>query len=141
VPVERVDRGGRSPITGRGRRSCTLWSISRGRSHRAGDGDAARTDVIDTLREPRCDGREKNRRAGRIRGRGEDRAAGFGWRRGLCCHGLALNVDMDLAPFSVIDPCGIPASRSRRPARTESSPGATEMGDELAHRIARLIDK
>jgi lipoate-protein ligase B len=28
--------------------------------------------------------------------------------RGITTHGVALNVDMDLAPFSLIDPCGIP---------------------------------
>jgi lipoyl(octanoyl) transferase len=28
--------------------------------------------------------------------------------RGRAYHGLALNVDMDLAPFSAIDPCGYP---------------------------------
>jgi len=27
-------------------------------------------------------------------------------RKGCCYHGLALNVDMDLAPFSQINPCG-----------------------------------
>lgn len=29
-------------------------------------------------------------------------------RRGYCYHGLALNVDMDLLPFSLINPCGFP---------------------------------
>lgn len=29
-------------------------------------------------------------------------------RNGCCYHGLALNVDMDLTPFYVIDPCGHP---------------------------------
>jgi lipoyl(octanoyl) transferase len=28
--------------------------------------------------------------------------------RGRAYHGLALNVDMDLTPFSAIDPCGYP---------------------------------
>jgi lipoyl(octanoyl) transferase len=28
--------------------------------------------------------------------------------RGRSYHGLALNVDMDLAPFAAIDPCGYP---------------------------------
>jgi len=28
--------------------------------------------------------------------------------RGCACHGLALNVDMDRAPFAAIDPCGYP---------------------------------
>ena len=31
--------------------------------------------------------------------------------RGRAYHGLALNVDMDLAPFSAIDPCGYPGLR------------------------------
>ena len=33
-------------------------------------------------------------------------ALGLRVRKGRCYHGLALNVDMDLTPFLVIDPCG-----------------------------------
>ncbi|MEJ2761593.1 MAG: lipoyl(octanoyl) transferase LipB [Gammaproteobacteria bacterium] len=36
-------------------------------------------------------------------------ALGVRVRGGCCYHGLALNVDMDLAPFSGINPCGYPA--------------------------------
>lgn len=36
-------------------------------------------------------------------------ALGVRVRGGCCYHGLALNVDMDLAPFRGIDPCGYPA--------------------------------
>jgi lipoyl(octanoyl) transferase len=35
-------------------------------------------------------------------------ALGIRVARGCAFHGLALNVDMDLAPFSAIDPCGYP---------------------------------
>lgn len=35
-------------------------------------------------------------------------ALGIRVRRGCSYHGLALNVDMDLSPFSAIDPCGYP---------------------------------
>jgi lipoyl(octanoyl) transferase len=35
-------------------------------------------------------------------------AVGLRVARGCCYHGLALNVDMDLSPFMVIDPCGYP---------------------------------
>lgn len=35
-------------------------------------------------------------------------ALGLRVRRGCSYHGLALNVDMDLSPFSGIDPCGMP---------------------------------
>jgi lipoyl(octanoyl) transferase len=34
-------------------------------------------------------------------------ALGLRVRRGCCYHGLSLNVNMDLAPFSMINPCGI----------------------------------
>ena len=30
-------------------------------------------------------------------------------RRGCSYHGISLNVDMDLSPFSRIDPCGYPS--------------------------------
>jgi lipoyl(octanoyl) transferase len=33
-------------------------------------------------------------------------ALGLRIRNGCCYHGLAFNVDMDLSPFHVIDPCG-----------------------------------
>jgi lipoyl(octanoyl) transferase len=35
-------------------------------------------------------------------------ALGIRVSRGCAFHGLALNVDMDLAPFAAIDPCGFP---------------------------------
>lgn len=38
-------------------------------------------------------------------------ALGLRVRRGRSYHGLALNVAMDLAPFSDIDPCGYPGMR------------------------------
>ena len=38
-------------------------------------------------------------------------ALGIRVSRGCAFHGLALNVDMDLAPFEAIDPCGYPGLR------------------------------
>jgi lipoyl(octanoyl) transferase len=38
-------------------------------------------------------------------------ALGIRISRGCAYHGLALNVDMDLAPFAAIDPCGYPGLR------------------------------
>ena len=35
-------------------------------------------------------------------------ALGLRVRNGCCYHGLSLNVDMDLAPFDAINPCGFP---------------------------------
>ena len=38
-------------------------------------------------------------------------ALGFRIKNGRCYHGLSLNVDMDLGPFSWINPCGYPEQR------------------------------
>jgi len=48
-------------------------------------------------------------------------------RRGCCYHGLALNVDMDLAPFSAIDPCGYPGLAVTQTRAHGVLAGATEM--------------
>jgi lipoyl(octanoyl) transferase len=62
-------------------------------------------------------------------------------RRGCCYHGVALNVAMDLAPFYAIDPCGYPGLAVTQTRAHGVVASATEMGNELAQRIARLIDK
>lgn len=47
---------------------------------------------------------------------GEDKISALGLRirRGVCYHGLSFNVDMDLAPFGNIDPCGYAGLKATR---------------------------
>ena len=55
--------------------------------------------------------------------------------RGRAYHGLALNVDMDLAPFGAIDPCGYPGL-----AVTQTRDlGFTETSAEMAERLAQSV--
>lgn len=59
-------------------------------------------------------------------------ALGIRVSRGCAFHGLALNVDMDLAPFSAIDPCGYPGLAVTQ-TRDLGIPGTPEtLGRELA---------
>jgi lipoyl(octanoyl) transferase len=67
-------------------------------------------------------------------------ALGLRVRRGGCYHGVALNVDMDLAPFSDIDPCGYPGLEVTQTSAHGVAAGARELGDALAHRIAQLLE-
>lgn len=53
-------------------------------------------------------------------------------RRGCCYHGLSLNVDMDLAPFSYINPCGYAGLQM-----TQLSELTTEQN--IAKVLARLL--
>ena len=67
-------------------------------------------------------------------------ALGLRVRRGCCYHGVALNVDMDLAPFSAIDPCGYPGLAVTQTRAFGMLANAEEIGGELARRIAGLIE-
>jgi len=52
--------------------------------------------------------------------------------RGRACHGVALNVDMDLAPFSAIDPCGYPGLRVTQMRDLGFDFSVAEAGQRLA---------
>jgi lipoyl(octanoyl) transferase len=62
-------------------------------------------------------------------------ALGLRIRQGRSYHGLALNVDMDLSPFSLINPCGYPGM-----AVTQTSDiGVQDTPHSLGERLARLL--
>ena len=56
--------------------------------------------------------------------------------RGRAYHGLALNVDMDLAPFAAIDPCGYPGLHVTQTRAL----GITVTPDALAESILKNLD-
>src|SRR2546427_4528932 len=142
VPVERVDRGGQ--ITYHGPGQAIVYALvdlaRRGLTVRAMV-TLLEQAVIDTLRGYDVMAERKDRAPGVYVDGAKIAALGLRVRRGCCYHGVALNVDMDLAPFSAIDPCGYPGLAVTQTRAHGILASATEMGDELAHRIARLIDK
>ena len=56
--------------------------------------------------------------------------------RGRAYHGLALNIDMDLAPFAAIDPCGYPGLRVTQ----TSALGVRVSADQVAESVLRNLD-
>jgi len=62
-------------------------------------------------------------------------ALGIRVTRGRAYHGLALNVDMDLAPFSAIDPCGFPGL----PVTQLKDLGMNISMEEAGAELARII--
>ncbi|MDR0577966.1 MAG: lipoyl(octanoyl) transferase LipB [Candidatus Accumulibacter sp.] len=67
-------------------------------------------------------------------------ALGLRIRRGCSYHGVSLNVDMDLAPFSAIDPCGyagMPVAQTRD-LGVPLTP--TRAGEALARHLLRQLE-
>ena len=57
-------------------------------------------------------------------------------RKGCSYHGLSLNVDMDLKPFSRINPCGYPGLKVTQLADWNIETGLATLGRELAQHLA-----
>jgi lipoyl(octanoyl) transferase len=62
-------------------------------------------------------------------------ALGLRIREGRCYHGLALNVDMDLSPFHVIDPCGYSGLAVTQARDLGIADGAELLGGKLVHHL------
>jgi lipoyl(octanoyl) transferase len=62
--------------------------------------------VIDLLKDYHIDAAGRVEAPGVYVGKAKIAALGLKVRKNYCYHGIALNVDMDLTPFSYINPCG-----------------------------------
>jgi lipoyl(octanoyl) transferase len=66
-------------------------------------------------------------------------ALGIRVARGRAYHGVALNVDMDLAPFSAIDPCGYPGLAVTQMRALGIAGSAMALGERLAQIVSRRL--
>ena len=66
-------------------------------------------------------------------------AVGLRVRRGCCYHGVSLNVDMDLAPFADIDPCGYAGLEVCRLRDLDGVAAVAAVKAELAAALAERI--
>jgi lipoyl(octanoyl) transferase len=64
-------------------------------------------------------------------------ALGLRIRDGRCYHGLAFNVDMDLSPFHVIDPCGYSGLAVTQARDLGIADGPELLGDKLVHHLVQ----
>ena len=62
-------------------------------------------------------------------------ALGLRIRDGRCYHGLAFNVDMDLSPFHVIDPCGYSGLAVTQARDLGIADGPELLGNKLVHHL------
>lgn len=66
-------------------------------------------------------------------------SVGLRIRRGGSYHGLALNVEMDLAPFARINPCGYAGLQMTQLAALAGTRGVKAVGEEIAPLLLRYL--
>ena len=140
IPVLPVDRGGQ--VTYHGPGQLMVYPLIDLR--RRGMGVRALVDLIENatlhvLRSFCVDAQLKEGAPGVYVAGQKIMALGLRIRRGASFHGLALNVCMDLAPFSHINPCGYIGLRHTN-SLDEGGPGDLSIvGEMLVHEIAKLL--
>lgn len=108
IPVVQIDRGGQVTYHGPGQLMIyPLLDLKR-----AGLGirdlvSGLEQSVIDLLRTFDVESRSRAEAPGVYAGGRKVASIGLRVRRGASYHGMALNVDLDLEPFSRINPCGM----------------------------------
>ncbi|MGF2736480.1 lipoyl(octanoyl) transferase LipB [Marinobacter sp. DUT-1] len=134
IPVIQVDRGGQVTYHGPGQLVIYLMiDLPRKKLGVRGLVDQIEQGIVRTLADLDVEAAPRPDAPGVYVGEAKIASLGLRVRRGCSFHGLALNVDMDMEPFSRINPCGyagMPMCQVR-----DYVPGAT-----VADIEQRLID-
>ena len=140
IPVIQVDRGGQVTYHGPGqllaylmldlnRRGMGVQSLVR----------LLEQAVIDLLADHAIEAQRRDGAPGVYVDGRKIAALGLRVRRGCSFHGLSLNVDMDLAPFSMIDPCGYPGLEVIQMSALGIDVPLDHIATQLSHHIGRLL--
>ena len=146
IPVIKIDRGGQITYHGPGQIVAYLlldmrrWKITVHELVRLME-----QAVIDLLGEYGVAATGREDAPGVYANDAKIASLGLKIRNGCCYHGLALNVDMDLAPFASINPCGHAGLRVTQCCELGITAGIGELQAELAqnliHGLQRHLEK
>lgn len=107
IPMVKTDRGGQITYHGPGQLVVyILVDLKRKKLGVRHFVNQLEQIIIDFLAESNIDAHRKEKAPGVYVGGKKIAALGLRIKNGCTYHGLSLNVDMDLEPFSWIDPCG-----------------------------------
>ena len=140
IPVVRIERGGQVTYHGPGQVVLyTLIDIARRSMTVRAFVSMLEQSVIDLLAGHGLRAARKPGAPGVYVDGAKIAALGIRVSRGRTFHGLALNVDLDLAPFAAIDPCGYPGLPVTRLRDLGIDQSCKQAGNRLAEiLIARL---
>jgi len=107
IPVIKTDRGGQVTYHGPGQLiAYTLFDLKRrniGVREMVSNLEAS---VVDMLAKLGLDAQSRPDAPGVYIGEQKIASLGLRVKQGACYHGISVNIDMDLTPFSYINPCG-----------------------------------
>jgi lipoyl(octanoyl) transferase len=141
IPVVAVDRGGQVTYHGPGQAVIYLLLDLRRRSY--GVRELVRRmerAVIAVLAEEGIAAECQIDAPGVYVGDGKIAALGLRVKNGCCYHGLSLNVDMDLAPFADINPCGHPGQKVIQTRDLGSALTVASASARLSDALIRVLD-
>jgi lipoyl(octanoyl) transferase len=140
IPVVQVDRGGQVTYHGPGQLvAYTLIDLKRAGLTIRDLVSALENAVINTVAEYGIEARNRRDAPGVYVGDAKLASIGLRIRRGCSYHGLALNVDMDLAPFTRINPCGFEGMQMTQ-LTSLGGPGDMErVADDLGNQLQKSI--
>ncbi len=140
IPVVKIDRGGQ--ITYHGPRQIVAYLLLDLRRWKINVRELVRLmeqAVIDLLAEHSVEAHGREDAPGVYVGDAKIAALGLKIKHGCCYHGLAFNVDMDLAPFDNINPCGYAGLRVTQARDMNVTTSIDELEDRLAQKLCELL--
>jgi lipoyl(octanoyl) transferase len=142
IPVIKIDRGGQ--ITYHGPGQIVAYVLFDMRRWKIGVRELVRLmerAVIDLLAEYGVTAHGNEDAPGVYVDGAKIAALGLKIKNGCCYHGLSFNVDMDLAPFANINPCGFAGLRVTQACELGITVPINELQAELAQNLVRGLQR
>lgn len=142
IPVVQCDRGGQVTYHGPGQLvAYLLLDLKRARLGVKQLVHLLEQAVIDLLADHQIAAQPRSDAPGVYVADAKIASVGLRVRRGCSYHGLALNIDLDPAPFARINPCGYPGLEITRAQDLGLSLDVETAGQQLAAHLSRLLGK
>ena len=142
IPLVQIDRGGQVTYHGPGQVVIyLLLDLSRLKIKVRELVSAIEQAVIDLLGNYGVTAERRDGAPGVYVGPAKVAALGLRIRNGCSYHGVSLNVDMDLAPFAAINPCGYPGLQIIQTRDLGIPLTASEACEQLSQQLLQQLDK
>jgi lipoyl(octanoyl) transferase len=140
IPIEKIDRGGQVTYHGPGQLVIyILVDIKRRKLGVRQLVDAIELSIIRTLAEYSIKAKTKPGAPGVYVDGDKIAALGLRIKKGCSYHGFSLNIDMDLTPFTYINPCGYPGLKAIQVKDLLTEPGENLFLDVQEKLLRNLV--